>query len=89
MNPLPNISKLDEIVEWMALCIGESKDERRDDTSQIFDEMKTAFNQLLLEARISQIERVLPEYRHDLYGLVHTLEKDLAHLKQQLKNKEK
>jgi len=36
------MKSLDEIIERMAYCIGESKGERRDDVSVIFDEMKAS-----------------------------------------------
>ena len=41
---------ISEIVEYMANCIGESKDERRDDVSHIFEEMKQAITQAMLDA---------------------------------------
>ena len=42
-------NELDKIVELMALHIGQSKDERRDDVSRIFDDMKQQLSNLIKE----------------------------------------
>jgi hypothetical protein len=62
MTPPTTDGEIDRIVEYMAFCIGESKSERRDDTSQIFDDMKVAINQEIqkqvVAAKIEQIKRI-------------------------------
>ena len=52
--------ELDESIERMAYCIGESKGERLDDTSLIFDEMKKAILSLhqaeITDAIVNELE---------------------------------
>jgi hypothetical protein len=53
--------KVDEIVEKMACNIGESKDERRDDTSMIFGDMKQAILALIESDLIGESESLSEE----------------------------
>ena len=40
--------QIDKYIEYMAMCIGESKDERRDDVGMIFMDMENDIMQLIV-----------------------------------------
>jgi hypothetical protein len=83
---------LDEVIERMAYCIGESKEERRDDVSQIFDEMKQAIleriERIKVEAELELLRKISDSdvsLNHGTIELLGWFKQDLNKKKQTLK----